>query len=128
MDTVCERGLVDSMEEALYVSKAHPTSLWQEYRVYPDRLELVLHLFGRQTIHLGDVKNVEIRPPLAVGDLFRGRYTLPEVARTLKVDLADLNEHIVIEKETGFWRQFRITPDSLSGFLAAFHEARGTGE
>jgi hypothetical protein len=30
--------------------------------------------------------------------------------RTIKLDLADLNRHVTIEKESGTWRQFRLTP------------------
>jgi len=35
--------------------------------------------------------------------------------RTLKLDLADLAEHVAIDKD-GFWKQVRITPDDPARF------------
>jgi hypothetical protein len=42
--------------------------------------------------------------------------------KTVKLDLADLHEHIALEK-TGFWKQFRITPDDPRAFKAAVDDA-----
>ena len=61
-------------------------------------------------------------PPIF--DLFRGDYGLGELMRAPKLDMADLYEHVAIEKETGFWRQFRLTPDDPKAFVAAVEKAR----
>jgi hypothetical protein len=47
--------------------------------------------------------------------------------RTPKLDLADLAEHVAIEKD-GFWKQFRITPDDPKAFIKAFEDAHAAWE
>jgi hypothetical protein len=42
--------------------------------------------------------------------------------RAPKLDLADLAEHVVLEK-TGFWKQFRFTPDDPEEFARAVRDA-----
>jgi hypothetical protein len=42
--------------------------------------------------------------------------------RGIKLDLADISEHVVLEK-TGFWKQFRFTPDDPDEFVAAARAA-----
>ena len=106
----------------LYVSSPGAKSLWREYRLYADRLELETIPWGLVTVPLADVKAVEVRPPVVVFDVFRGDYGLREMMKTVKLDLADLSEHIAIEK-TGFWKQFRITPDDPQAFKQAVDAA-----
>lgn len=111
-------------ETPLYVSKPTAKSLWQEYRLYPDRLELDMHLWGPIVVPLADVKAVAERPPLVVLDLLRGDATLSEALRTIKIDLADLHRHVTIEKDTGVWRQFRLTPEDNGEFIRQVEAAR----
>lgn len=106
----------------LYTSKPTGKSFWREYRVYPDRLELESVPWGLVRVPLSDLKAAEVRPPLVVFDVFRGDYGLAEIMRTIKLDLADLDEHVVLEK-TGFWKQFRITPDDPQAFKQAVDKA-----
>ena len=112
------------MSDPLYTSEPCARSLWQTYRIYPDRLELDLHLFGKREIPLGEIQAIEPRPPLVVGDLFRGAYPLEEMVRTIKLDLADLFPHLAVIKSSGAWRQLRITPRDPAAFLAAWERAR----
>lgn len=112
----------DSSDEPLYVSKPTLKSLWREYRLFSDRLELDTVPWGLVVVPLSDIKAVEVRPAFVVFDLFRGDYGLAEMMQTVKLDLADLSEHIAIEK-SGFWKQFRITPDDPSAFKAAVDRA-----
>jgi hypothetical protein len=107
----------------LYESKAAPRSLWQHYRLFPDRIELATWAFGTVTVPLDDVEKVSVRPPVVIFDVVRGDYGLGELLRAPKLDLADLYEHVAIEKDTGFWRQFRITPDDPAGFVRAVEQA-----
>lgn len=98
-----------------YVTKPTAKSLWQEYRVYADRLELDSVPWGTVRVPFEDLQAVAIRPPLVVFDFFRGDYGVKELSRTAKLDLADLAEHVAIEKD-GFWKQLRVTPDDPARF------------
>jgi hypothetical protein len=114
---------METGERPLYESKASGKNLWQHYRVWPDRIELGT-LFGTVKVPLEDVSDVSVRPPVVIFDLFRGDYDLGELMRAPKLDLADLYAHVAIEKETGFWRQLRVTPDDPEAFVAAVRQAR----
>jgi hypothetical protein len=119
------------MEEPIYRSKPTAKSLWREYRLYPDRIELDSIPWGTVRVPLDDVRAVHVRPPGVIFDLFRGDYGLGELLRAPKLDMADLAEHVALEK-TGFWKQFRFTPDDPNAFKAAVDRAlaarRGTQE
>ena len=106
------------MSEPIYRTKPTAKSLWQEYRLYSDRIELDTIPWGTVRVPLDDVKAVSVRPQGVVFDLFRGDYGLGELLRAPKLDLADLSEHIALEK-TGFWKQFRFTPDDPAAFKQA---------
>ena len=114
---------MSSTETPLYVSRRCARNLWQEYRVYPDRIELQLRLWGRRRYPLGDIERVVVRPPVVIGDVFRGAYPLRVAARTLKLDLADLFRHVALERRSGTFRQIRITPDDPDAFVAAVERA-----
>lgn len=116
--------MVKPDEKPLYVSRPTVKSLWQEYRLYADRLELEMHLWGPITVPLSDIKDVSERPAGVVFDVFRGDYGLKDLMRTVKLDLADLNRHVTIEKETGTWRQFRLTPEDNAEFIRQVNAAR----
>lgn len=113
-----------SNEQPIFVSKPTAKSLWQEYRLYPDRLVLEMHLYGPVTVPLSDISGIAMRPAGVIFDLFRGDYGFKEMLRTVKLDLADLNPHVTVEKDTGFWRQFRITPENPAEFIEAVEKAR----
>lgn len=112
------------MSEPVYTSKPSVMSFWSEYRVYEDRLELDTRLFGLITVPFEDMGAVEVRPPVAVLDLLRGDHQLKQTHRSMKLDLADLSEHVAVERETGLFRQLRLTPDDPEAFVAALTRAR----
>jgi hypothetical protein len=114
--------MTTSDDQPLYVSKPSAKNLWREYRLYADHLELDSVPWGLVRVPLSDVRAVSIRPAFVVFDVIRGDYGLRELMRTVKLDFADLNEHVALEK-TGFWKQFRITPDDPRAFKAAVDEA-----
>lgn len=116
------RSEPDASEKPLYVSKPTLKSFWREYRLFADRLELDTLPWGRVVVPLSDIKAVSIRPALVIFDLVRGDYGLGEMMKTVKLDMADLNEHVALEK-TGFWKQFRITPDDPADFKRAVDAA-----
>ncbi len=109
-------------DEPLYVSKPTLKSLWREYRLFADRLELDTVPWGRVVVPLSDIKAVSVRPAFVIFDCLRGDYGLGELMKTVKLDMADLNEHVALEK-TGFWKQFRITPDDPAAFKRAVDRA-----
>ena len=107
----------------VYVSKAAPKSLWQEYRVYPDRVELKVWIALKTlVIPAGDIVEVEVRPPLVIADLFRGKSLAS--ALSLKIDWADLCPHVAMHKKSGWIRHVRFTPDHPEAFVAACRSLR----
>ncbi len=102
------------MEQPLYVSAKSLPNLWHEYRIYPDRIELD-SIVGRKVILAGDILDVEVRPPLVIGDIFRGKGFKNGLA--LKLDLADLCPHVAILRRSGWFRHLRITPDDPDTFV-----------
>jgi len=109
--------------EALYVSKPTVMSFWSSYRIYADRLELDTKLFGLIEVPFEHLERFEMRPPMVIFDLFRGDHGLKQTGRSAKLDLADLAEHIAIERDTGLFRQLRLTPEDPAEFLAALQGA-----
>ncbi len=101
-------------EQPLYVSARSFKNLWHQYRIYADRIELD-SFFGRKVIPAGDILEVEVRPPLVVGDIFRGKGFKNGLA--LKLDLADLYPHVAILRRSGWFRHIRVTPDDPETFV-----------
>ena len=106
----------------LYTSKSTPRSLWQEYRVYPDRVELDTHL-GRLTIPLENIESVEVKPSDVKG-LLKGELQLRNFRPALKVDWANFVEHVVIDRRDSRWiRRILLTPDDPAAFRSAIEQA-----
>jgi len=101
-------------EQPLYVSAGSFRSLWQEYRIYTDRIELK-SCFGRRVIRAGDILEIEVRPCMVIADVFRGRGFKESLA--LKLDLADLYPHVAIHRRSGWFKHIRITPDDPDTFV-----------
>src|SRR5262245_53985897 len=105
-------------EQALYVSKCTSKSLWHEYRVYDDRVELD-SMFGTITVPLDQVDGVGI-----AHDYWQGvRLQLRGFRPGIKLDWADFNEHVVLDKHTGLFRHIAFTPDNPGGFVASLESA-----
>jgi hypothetical protein len=106
------------MSEAIYTSPRSGRSLWQEYRVYPDRIELqcwvALHTI---VIPANEIIDIQIRPPLVFADLFRGKGFA--CAFPLKIDSADMCRHVEIKRKSGFMKHIRFTPDDPDKFVDA---------
>jgi hypothetical protein len=104
----------DTIEQPLYAPKRLFRNLWQEYRIYADRIEL-RSFCGRKTIRATDIIDVQIRSPVVIGDLFRGKGFKESLA--LKLDLADLHRHVAIHRTSGWFKHLRITPDDPETFV-----------
>jgi len=103
-------------ETPLAISRPTWRSLWQEYRVYPDRIE-IRSWVGTTVIPLEAVVSVEKRPALVVADAFRGKPLAYWCA--LKLDFADLFPHVAIHRRAGIFKNLRITPEDPDAFVAA---------
>jgi hypothetical protein len=104
------------MNTPIYKSRRSGKNLWQEYRIYPDRVELQSWLlFHTITIPARDIDKIEVRPP-AIGP--RGLY--PEgVTWGIKLDNADFSRHVLVTRKTGLWKRLAFTPDDPGKFVAA---------
>ena len=103
-------------KNTLYVSERSWRNLWKAYRVCQDRVE-VHSWIGKKVIPGRDLLDVEVRPPVVIGDLFRGKgfvYSFP-----LKVDLSDFFRHVAIHRTSGIIKHLRFTPDDPDKFAAA---------
>lgn len=106
------------MDKPIYISTRSCKSFGQEYRVYPDRIELqcivALHTL---VIPADGIQDIQTRPPLVFADLFRGKgfvYAFP-----LKIDWADTCRHVAIKRKSGFMKHIRFTPDDPDKFVEA---------
>jgi hypothetical protein len=99
-----------------YVSKRSLRNLWQEYRIYKDRLELQSWLLFRTfIIQSADIVNIEVRPRFVMFDLMRGKSLA--FALAMKIDLSDLYTHVAIHRRSGLLKHIRITPNNPSEFV-----------
>jgi hypothetical protein len=100
-----------SNQTPLYVSKRSFKNLWQEYRVYLDRIELqcwiALHTLK---IPVREIVDIKIRSPFSLWNLLRGRASLN--FRGVKIDQCDFYRHIAITRKSGLWKCIAFTPDN----------------
>jgi hypothetical protein len=94
----------------LYASKRTPKSLWQEYRIYRDRLELQSwFLLHTVVIPANEIQAVEIRPSIFSGG--KG------VTWGVKMDNCDLNRHVLLTRKSGIIRRIGFSPDNPEKFV-----------
>ena len=108
-------------ETALYTSRSTVKSLWQEYRVYDDRVEFDT-LFGKMIVPFDCVERVDISESEVKG-LLRGSLHLKGFRPALKLDWANFLEHVVLDKSEGCVRRVLFTPDDLDAFKKSLDEA-----
>jgi hypothetical protein len=90
----------------IYVSKRTGKNLWQEYRVYPDRLELQSWcLVHTLVVPASEILSVEIPPPGFIGGI--------------KLDNCNLCRHVVVIKKSGLFKRIGFVPDAPEKFAAA---------
>ena len=93
----------------LYKSERMFKNIWQEYRVFDDRVELAT-IFKTLVIPLEQVNRVAVANPYRVG-------------WRLKLDLADFYQHVDLDKATGLFRHLAFTPDDPETFRATLEAA-----
>ncbi len=103
------------IDTPLYKSTSTKKSIGNEYSIYADRIELKCRFpFITKTLIIkkDDIISIDtFKPPV-----FR------TTIRALKLDLADLNEHVGIKRNTGFFKQLRFTPENPKEFVAKVKE------
>jgi len=104
-------------EEPIYVSRRSFRNLWQQYRIYPDRLELRFFA-GRKVVRAEDILDVDIRPAVVIAGLFRGKGFVRSFA--LKLDLSDFFRHVAIHRRSGWIKHLRFTPDDPETFVQVY--------
>lgn len=99
------------IDAPLYESKSTPKSIGNEYYIFNDRIELRCRFpffYKTFVIKKDDLVSIDIfKPPVM-------RTTL----LALKLDHADLNEHVGIRRKNGFFKQLRFTPENPREFVA----------
>ena len=96
----------------IYVSKRTGKNLWQEYRIYPDRLELQSwFLFHTVVIPANEILAVEVRSPGFVGGL--------------KLDNCNFCSHVRILRKSGLFKHIAFTPDNPQKFATFWNNHRG---
>ena len=90
----------------LYKSKRTGKSLWQEYRIYRDRLELESWLlFHTIIVPVNEIQAVEVRPPGPIWGV--------------KLDSCNLCRHVLLIKKSGllFTKRIGFSPDEPDKFV-----------
>ena len=104
-----------SIDTPLYESRPTKKSIGNEYYIYTDRIELRCRFpFFSKTLVIkkDDLISIEIFKPPVIRTTFWA----------LKLDLADLNEHVGIKRKNGFFKQLRFTPENPKEFVAKVKE------
>ncbi len=105
----------------IYTSKSTVKSLWQEYRLYDDRIEFDT-LFGRMTVPFDHIERADVSESEVKG-LLKGDLHLKNFRPALKLDWANFLEHVVLDKSEGCIRRVLFTPDDPEAFMRALDEA-----
>ena len=101
---------------AIYVSPSTARSLWQEYRIYHDRVEFDTHV-GTIAIPLDNIESVEVQESDVKG-LLKGDLKLKNFKPAIKLDWANFVEHVVLDRKTGKCKRFLFTPTDPHQFKA----------
>ncbi len=105
----------------IYTSKSTVKSLWQEYRIYDNRMEFDT-LFGQMTVSFDHIERVNVSESEVKG-LLKGDLHLKNFRPALKLDWANFLKHVVLDKSEGHIRRVLFTPDDPEAFKSALDEA-----
>lgn len=106
---------MNSGDAPLYESGPTKKSIGNRYLIYPDRIELRCRFpFFSKTLVIGkdDLVSIDTYSPPVIRTTFRA----------LKMDLADLKEHVGIRRKNGFFKQLRFTPENPKEFVEKTRE------
>lgn len=100
--------------DPVYVSKSTARSIWQEYRIFSNRVEIDTK-FGLLVIPFEHIESAEVSESEVKG-LMRGDLHLKGFRPALKVDWANFVEHVVIDKSEGLIHRILLTPNDPEEF------------
>jgi len=104
-----------SIDIPLYESAPTKKSIGNTYSIYSDRIELKCRfpfLTKTLVIKKDDLISIDTYKPPVIRTTFRA----------LKLDLADLKEHVGIKRKNGFFKQLRFTPENPKEFVSKARE------
>ena len=108
-------------EKAIYTSVCNVKSLWQEYRIYDNRVEFDT-LLGKMTIPFAHIERINISKSEVKG-LLKGNLHLKNFRPALKLDWANFLEHVELDKNEGVIRRVLFTPDNPAEFKKVLNAA-----
>lgn len=108
-------------ENPIYISKCTVKSLWQEYRIYDNRVEFDT-IYGKMTVPFECIESVYVSESEVKG-LLRGDLHLKNFRPALKLDWANFIEHVVLDKSEGWVHRLLFTPDDPEAFKNALEKA-----
>ncbi len=96
-------------KEAVYTSRRTLKSFWNEYSIYEDRIELEFNICFRKIVVCWDeLESFQIySPPVFKTSLC-----------ALKLDFADLYQHVGVRRANGIFKQLRFTPLDPEEFVS----------
>jgi hypothetical protein len=95
----------------IYISQRTAKSLWHQYRIYRDRLELQSWLFFHTFVVPADeIQAVEVRPALFTGP--------GGAVWGIKLDNCNLCRHVLLIKKSGLFKRIGFSPDDPEKFVA----------
>ena len=111
---------MNGAEQPVHTSRRKAASLWQQYRIFPDRLELQSWiLFHTIVIPANEIVSIEVRP-----SFFGGRKGM---TWGVKLDLSDLHRHVLVTRKTGIFKRLAFTPDDADEFVRICRSALTRG-
>lgn len=105
----------------LYISPSTTRSLWQEYRIYTDRVEFAT-LFGTMAVPFASIESVDVAGS-DMAALLKGDLRLKNFRPALKPDWANFQEHVVLDKAEGKIHRILFTPDNPTEFIETLRRA-----
>jgi hypothetical protein len=108
-------------ETPRFTSPCTAKSLWHEYRIYDDRVEL-RSILGPWVVPFDEVERVEVNEPI-LGALLHGRFDFGRWPGEAKLDLADFREHVTLDKQSGVVHRLHFTPEDPKQFKEALDTA-----
>jgi len=107
--------VMESNDHPIYESVPTKKSMGNKYSIFSDRIELKCRFpFVTKTLVIkkDDLISIDIyKPPVIRTTLW-----------ALKLDLADLKEHVGIKRRNGVFKQLRFTPENPKEFVSKVRE------
>jgi len=108
------------IDTPLYTSKRTAKSLWQQYRIYRDRIELQSWiLFHTVVLPIHEIQAVKLRPSVIgvwIGLTSGMKIDLSDMWG-IKIDFCDLCPHVLLRKSSGLFNTIGFSPDEPERFV-----------